>query len=677
MAANGEMLSAESCDSQSRTRVALSAAAGFVAVVLTQITLLFVLDPALQLTDHRVGPRYLSSVSPFGTFLLPVALAVAVVALSKRFLRQEKVDFSQGMPKVEHVVLIGLAFVVLAPNLTLAWFVMLGVVWASATMGSWSVDLQETTSTGMRIRLYTVLGLFVSVGLALRFANLAALGPGVDANLHLLKAIAPTFGVDFEYSRADVVTSVVASSFSLLTPETFNQHLVAARLPGVVLGAATAIPIFIIGKRINVRVGMIAAAVWSLHPFSIAMSRYVREYAYFAFASSVLLAVGLTLVLRYRGSFGRQAAVVGAVGIAMFRYASWDSASTFRANTILTVGTLSLAVLLLTYIDSDFRFRSTHVAQGVVALGVFGVIVLRYDGRDGSLSFAIDRPGIRMWEYYAGGMSIIQARPAFVVLVVGLVVLGFAAADTRGKAVIFGLAAASFGMFLAIVNLWDRWDGPYYTHFLLPIMVLLVGVAFDAALKVLRGVFEPLRIDSTRSAAVEIAAAVVLFPFAFGALNTSEILRTLREPAPRFVSHMDSRILISQVQSLPAAPQATISTTSYQVTALLSGLDPNPYLQYRYNDVERHARVTEAFGEFATGVLALDRQRASWSLSVPMDNFLTIRAGVADVCVRYDGQYGDFHLWTWGYGSERDCDGAVRLEDWLATSDRSGLLFAG
>jgi hypothetical protein len=85
----------------------------------------------------------------------------------------------------------------------------------------------------------------------------------------------------------------------------------------------------------------------------------------------------------------------------------------------------------------------------------------------------------------------------------------------------------------------------------------------------------------------------------------------------------------------------------------------------------------ETFQTEDKGLLALDRERASWSLSVPMADFIVPSGASSHLCVRYDGQFGDFHLWTWGDTRPDDCDDALRLQEWLTISDRSSFLFTG
>jgi len=63
--------------------------------------------------------------------------------------------------------------------------------------------------------------------------------------------------------------------------EWFGQSLLVARLQVIILTAATAIPIYFVGKQINRRVGLIAAFVWLISPWALMIGKLVREYAFF------------------------------------------------------------------------------------------------------------------------------------------------------------------------------------------------------------------------------------------------------------------------------------------------------------------------------------------------------------------------------------------------------------
>lgn len=60
-----------------------------------------------------------------------------------------------------------------------------------------------------------------------------------------------------------------------------TQSLFWARLPSVIAGVLTIVPIYILGSKINKKTGLVAAFLWAVAPWSIITSRLVREYSYF------------------------------------------------------------------------------------------------------------------------------------------------------------------------------------------------------------------------------------------------------------------------------------------------------------------------------------------------------------------------------------------------------------
>ena len=107
-------------------------------------------------------------------------------------------------------------------------------------------------------------------GVALRIWNLGYLSPFRDEYTHLLAAQ----GI-WEYKRAQVTTYLVSFVFNLFD----TTSLFIARLVPLIFGSLTTIIIYFLGRKINKKIGIIAALLWAVSPFSIGMSRYIREYS--------------------------------------------------------------------------------------------------------------------------------------------------------------------------------------------------------------------------------------------------------------------------------------------------------------------------------------------------------------------------------------------------------------
>ena len=125
-----------------------------------------------------------------------------------------------------------------------------------------------------------VLALVVLV-LALRVPNLEILFPGVEEYSHInaAKQIIQGAPIESVYQRGMwLVTLPVTLMFRV-----FGYELWAARLLGVVFNALAVIPLYLITRKINRPVAILSVLLFATSPWVIAVSRVVREYAYYPF----------------------------------------------------------------------------------------------------------------------------------------------------------------------------------------------------------------------------------------------------------------------------------------------------------------------------------------------------------------------------------------------------------
>ena len=117
--------------------------------------------------------------------------------------------------------------------------------------------------------------------LVTRFLFLDGLPPTTDEYLHLneaKKAILPN-GVLFhngDYSRAPFINSMLKELFV-----SFNMSVSIARLPGVIISCLTVVLFYLLLKNENKTIAILTAVFFAFSPWSIMLSRTVREYTYF------------------------------------------------------------------------------------------------------------------------------------------------------------------------------------------------------------------------------------------------------------------------------------------------------------------------------------------------------------------------------------------------------------
>ena len=155
----------------------------------------------------------------------------------------------------------------------------------------WFQKLEEKTNPIMRVSFQNsewifILGVML-FSFILRSINLEALPPHLEEYNHLNAAKQLLLGAPQQdlYQRSYyVVTLPVAAFFSL-----FGVNLWAARLPGILMNSIAIIPLYFLAKKINHKVAILACVLYATSPLVIALSRTVREYAYYPFFFYLIL----------------------------------------------------------------------------------------------------------------------------------------------------------------------------------------------------------------------------------------------------------------------------------------------------------------------------------------------------------------------------------------------------
>lgn len=216
---------------------------------------------------------------------------------------------------------------------------------------------------------YLLLLLFV-VAIGLRVWNLDYLSPVRDEYRHLLVAEKILRGQSLDYTRALPVSYLVAFLFKVFN----STSLFVGRLAPVIIGSLTTIPIYFLGRRLNKKVGIFAAFLWVFSPFSIGISRYIREYSLIC-----LLIPIIVLYLLYfldnmdKLKFDLRSAVKVGVLIALFQpflpYQEIIGGTYYRPLLIVGV------TILLIYSLSFIRARSVTTKRIPLALILFGLLL--------------------------------------------------------------------------------------------------------------------------------------------------------------------------------------------------------------------------------------------------------------------------------------------------------------
>ena len=165
----------------------------------------------------------------------------------------------------------------------------------------------------------------------------------------------------------------------------FGKSLTLARLPGVVLSALTAIPLYLLGSRISRSLGLLMATIWLMSPWAIVIGRFFREYAYFPFYY-VLTFLILVWFAEFLGKAIRKKSINplgfilgGLLALAPLIYATVGRSTTFKL--VLAVYCAGLAYFfyqMLLVEGTRHRFSWRLILSGVCPLAAMLAGILYY-----------------------------------------------------------------------------------------------------------------------------------------------------------------------------------------------------------------------------------------------------------------------------------------------------------
>lgn len=226
--------------------------------------------------------------------------------------------------------------------------------------------------------ILAILALSVA-GMILRVWNLDAPPLYIDELLHLVPAKEIYVGEPFDqitYSRSFyTVTLPLVISYRL-----FGINLWAARFAGILVNTIAVIPLYLISKRVNKLVGILAVGLYVFSPWMIATSRIVREYAYYPLYFYLItwvmiklletIPTDLIMVKDYRRLIILKFLVLFGILSFIQYFISWiDRLSTFK---LITVSYPAFGFILLKKVN----WRNVGNVVLVVFLLVAGWIIL-------------------------------------------------------------------------------------------------------------------------------------------------------------------------------------------------------------------------------------------------------------------------------------------------------------
>lgn len=137
------------------------------------------------------------------------------------------------------------------------------------------------SSTAWTKKEVAILMLVIIISFLLRAYNLEGLQPYTDEYYHLTASQEILNGQNIfsVYQRSLFVVTLPTT----LSIKLFGPTLFAARLPGIVFNVLAILPLYFLLRKLNKKVALIGILLYATNPWIIAVSRNVREYAFYPF----------------------------------------------------------------------------------------------------------------------------------------------------------------------------------------------------------------------------------------------------------------------------------------------------------------------------------------------------------------------------------------------------------
>lgn len=445
------------------------------------------------------------------------------------------------------------------------------------------------------------------------------------------------------YFRAFPLTYTIAFLFRV-----FGESLFVARLPGVILSTLTIILFYLMFSATNRRIGLIAASLWAISPWSIAVSRNIREYAIFPFFYILffifLIKLKKLIINLLEGkkiiNYG-QLAIYGIIFLIPIAYSFLDFASTFKQILLLYV----IFILYMIFSILSSSKISIRVKKFIGYISLVGILATFTAASFVDLNHVSKTPSLNeYWLNLIFGNAKTQWYSSYgiigfyIVFAIGLITAIYSL--VKSKFHIIGFALLSFITYLYFFMFhFDRYVRPRYGFNILLWLIPLIAAGLYIAYKV----FIP---NSKKAKLIAIPIFLTIVLFIFSPANTYRAFNIEKHGyVPITNEHHDQYLPVlykygSQIKKDDVIVCSLCAPLYWhnQVDILTNNI-------YKYSrlDEDRFIKTASIIESNDSGWMILDWRRNNyWSKGYPKNDFV-----VGEKTVKFIENYSGFHIYRW------------------------------
>jgi hypothetical protein len=462
--------------------------------------------------------------------------------------------------------------------------------------------------------------LIVLVGFALRIHNIIILDPYTDEYFHLVAAKDWVLTGKFDYFRAPIVTYFVRLFFLLGNASSFYGYLFWGRIPGIVFGALTIVPLYFISKKISKPIGIIAASLYAISPWAIAVSRNIREYAvypFFILIACIILIKLIEFIVNYKDE-NRLNIVVYSILIFLFSFYAYK----IDFQSTLKIAFLAFAIIILFFVIMNFKkliqvikkSRKALVITLITALLIVitGLLVLHKSNH-----VFINQLSIRWVDFYFANSSTVMQwwyNSNFIYISYFFLGLGLIYALIKGNRWYFLLLFVFVSFLIFFIVFFDRYMRPRYIYHAFPFFVVIVASGVYSLISFVKMYFKKY---------MKVIYLTFLSLFLFFSFDFRNTLYTITSDTHGYVKmtneyHDKVQYTIDFLETEIQDSDVFISTIFTYALQLAFDIEKDRIFHYRYSDDERFDMVVEVMKNNSQGLMILDsRRNGGWVLGFP------------------------------------------------------------
>ena len=483
----------------------------------------------------------------------------------------------------------------------------------------------------------------------LRFWNLTILDPYTDEYSHLLAAKQYLDTGSFQYTRASLVTYLVALFYRIGGASSFYEYLFWARIPGVIFSSLTLVPLYFLTRKISPYVALISSFLWATSPWAIGVAKTIREYAFYPLLI-LLAALALVKLLELLSEYKVQhlakiiLCLIPVIALVVYAFRV-DIASTIRICVVIFAGIIAYYLVLH---FNRIRKWVAHTNKAILFLvilmaGLTTAVILADAPRIWHVSFTV----IKLSDYWLR-VFLVPGNPgapmhwwgnySFLAIAGFIAGIGLVHAVSNMKFEKFNhyfmhLSVFSLLLFFYVL-FFDRYDRARYIFYALPFFIPLIAVSISALIDYAKRIKPlPLRIIGSLACAL----------FLFQVFNYQNMLYPVFSDEHGYVKttdeHHDSlKSTIALLENELVPEDVFITTIFSSVLILAFDIETDRIYIYDFRKPNRFESVEEFVEANPRGYMVLDwRRNGHFAEGYPHEGRFAIAETTVEVIQNKDG----------------------------------------